>query len=79
MSTTTISTFNNLKMVAAFSDEDDRTITLPNPKPSLTKSEIDAVGALAVGVLIGDKYGAAFTRIKTASYVEGTITNIALD
>lgn len=73
---TTISTFNNLKLVAAFSDEDDRTITLPNPKPNLTKEEIDAVGAKAVDVLIGDKYGAEFTRIKTASYVTGSTTTI---
>lgn len=65
---------NELKLLAAFSDEDDRTISLSNPKTGLTKEQIDAVGVKALNVLIGDKYGAQFTRFKSARYVDTTIT-----
>lgn len=71
-----MTTVYNLKLLAGFADEDDRIITLPNPKSNLTKADIDAVGTKAANVLIGDKYGAAFTRFKSARIVEGTITTL---
>lgn len=72
MSTQTVTQYRNLKLLAGFADEDDRTITVANPKTNLTAEQINAVGNKAVGVLIGDKYGAAFTRFKEANIVEGT-------
>lgn len=76
MATSKTTQYNHLKLLAGFSDEDDRTITVLNPKSNLTKSQIEAVGQLAVGVLIGDKYAAQFTRFKSASYVEGVTTTL---
>ena len=50
-----ITTKNTLKLLAGFVDEDDRTITLDDPKENLTWSDISAVAALSSNVLIGDK------------------------
>lgn len=77
MATQKITTQNNLKLLAGFADEDDRTITIRDPKPNLTATQINAVGRLAIGVLIGDKFGAEFTRFKEAKYVEGTTTTLS--
>lgn len=74
MATQKITQYSELKLLADFADEDDRTITITNPKENLTATQINAVGELAKGVLIGDKYGAAFTRFKEANYREGTTT-----
>ena len=73
---TKISTIRQVKLVAAFSDEDDRTITLEDPRLNLTEQQIHAIEPYAAKVLIGDKYGATFTRFKTAYYRTGTITTI---
>lgn len=72
----TVKTYARLKLVAGFADEDDRTITLENPRNGITKADVDALPA--EGVLIGDKYGAAFTRFKSASYVYGSTTDYDL-
>lgn len=74
MATTKVTEYNHLKLLAGFADEDDRTITLLNPKENLTATQINAVGQLAVNVLIGDKYAAKFTRFKSATLVEGVTT-----
>lgn len=76
MATQKTTQYNHLKLLAGFADEDDRTITLLNPKPNLTKEQINAVGEKAIGILIGDKYAAAFTRFKEASYVTGVTTTL---
>lgn len=68
-----------LKLLAGFADGDTRTITLENPKPNLTASEINAINALAAGVLIGDKYGAAFAELKDANIVETQTTYLDLE
>ena len=73
---TKISTFKQVKLVAAFADEDDRTLTLDNPVDNLTEQDIRALEPLAAKVIIGDKYGATFTRIKTAYYHNQTNTVI---
>ena len=75
---TKIHTYKQVKIVAAFADEDDRTIRYPNPKESLTKSAILALQTLAEPVLIGDKYGAAFTRFKSAKIVNKLETTLDL-
>ena len=76
---TTVSTLNQLKLVAAFADEDDRTITLDDPKQNLTEQQIRALESSSAHVLIGDKYGATFTRFKTAYYRIGTVTTYTAD
>lgn len=67
-----------LKLLAGFADEDDRTITIDNPKLNLTWADIEAFEA-ASHVLIGDKFGAAFTRYKEAKYVDTTLTTIDVE
>ena len=66
-----------LKLLAGFADEDDRTITIDNPKLDLTWTDIEEFAAVS-NVLIGDKYGAAFTRYKEAKYVDTTLTTIEI-
>ena len=70
-----VTTENRVAFVAAFVDEDDRTISINNPRTGLTKADFDNISAKAVNVLIGDKYAAKFSRIKSARYITGTITN----
>lgn len=70
----TIKSANELKILAGFADEDDRTITVSDPKQNLTWSNIASLESAAAGVLIGDKYSASFSRIKEAKYVNTTTT-----
>ena len=58
-----------VKLLAAFADEDDRTITINDARSDITGSMIDSLESAAANVLIGDKYGAAFTRFKEAKVV----------
>ena len=77
MADTSVATYE-LKLIAAFADEDDRTIRYPNPKETLTKANILALQSLAIPVLIGDKFGAAFTRFKSAKIVNKLETTLDL-
>ena len=61
-----------LSLLAGFVDEDDRTISLQNPVANITESQIRALESAAAPVLIGDKYGAAFSRFKSAKYINAT-------
>lgn len=72
----TIKTTNDLKILVGFVDEDDRTITINNPKTNLTWNDIANLESAATNVLIGDKYAAKFSRVKTAKYVDTTITTL---
>lgn len=72
----TIQSYKRLKLLAGFADEDDRTITVDNPRDGLTKADIQALEPAAAKVIIGDKYGADFSRFKSAAYVRGVTTNI---
>lgn len=74
-----ITSKNQLKILAGFVDEDDRTITIDDPKENLTWSDIQTIASLAQGVLIGDKFSADFSRIKEAKYVDTTIIEIETD
>ena len=71
-----ITTKNQLKLLAGFVDEDDRTITLDDPRENLTWSDIQNLAEKSTNVLIGDKYQAKFSRFKDAKYVDTTITEI---
>ena len=74
----TVTNTTEVKLLAAFSDEDDRTITVPDPKTGITSSDIENLASLAANVLIGDKYGASFTRFKDARYVYKTVTDYGI-
>jgi len=73
-----VKTTNSLKLLAAFSDEDDRTITVSDPRGGITAADVLNLGTLAENVLIGDKYGADFTRFKSATYVNKIVTEVDL-
>ena len=73
-----IKTSSVLSLVAEFTDGDDRTINLDNPKSGLTASVINACASYAPGVLIGDKYSADFYRFKSAKVVERTTVYLDL-
>lgn len=67
MATTT----ETLKIENLFVDGDTRTITLKNPKSTITTSEITALEAQirANNVLIGDRYAGTFGRIESVTRV----------
>lgn len=75
-----VTTFNQLKLLAGFADEDDRTITIDNPDTSIDLGvAIGQLEPLAAPVLVGDKYGATFTRFKEAKIVDGARTQIDIN
>ena len=74
-----IYTEKSLKLLAGFADEDDRTISITDPKENLTWENIETLANLATPVLIGDKYGAAFTRFKSADYVDRRTVDFDLE
>ena len=67
-------TKGTLQLVAEFTDGDDRTITVDNPKATLTAAAINAVATYAKNnnILIGDKAGADFSRFKSAKKIAQT-------
>ena len=67
-----------LKLVAGFVDGDERTISYPNPKSTITAAQIEALNASASSVLIGDKYGAPFNMFLDAELVSKTTTKLDL-
>lgn len=69
--------YNRLSLLAGFADEDDRTITVDDPKTSINLAEaIHELEPIAAKVLIGDKHSATFTRFKEAKLVQGTRTEL---
>lgn len=78
---------NVLQLVASFADDDDRTFTLDNPAASIAAG--DSVAAAAVldlsdyiaknQIILGDKTGADFVRIKSAKVIKGTTTYYDLE
>lgn len=66
---------SNITLVLAFKDEDDRTITLDNPKASVSVADVLAIEDYikSNNVFVGDKAGADFRRIKAAK----TVTNVS--
>lgn len=73
----TLKTETRIALLAGFSDEDDRTINLSNPRDNVTEAEVRALEPYASTVLVGDKYGAPFTRFKSAKII--TVTTIEYD
>jgi len=66
---------DELKIENLFTDGDTRTITLKNPKETISTSEITALETLIkngtgeASLLIGDKYGSDFRRIQEVTRV----------
>ena len=69
-----------LKIENYFVDGDTRTITLKNPKSSITTSEIQNLEAYisANSLLIGDRYAGTFGKIGTVTRVTEQRTEIDL-
>ena len=67
-----------LNLEAEFVDGDTRSITLDNPKASLTAEQIDALAPIMVKCLKGDKNDATFLRWKTAKVVDKVTTEYDL-
>lgn len=76
MNETTIKNKSEIVMTAEFTDEDTRTITQENPRSDITAEDIASIQSAAANVLIGDKQGAAFARIKTPIIRNTTTTEI---
>ena len=72
-----ITTSKTLKIVAGFSDGDERTISIENPRANVAAADIKALDSLAGGVISGDKYGAPFITFKDAGIYE--TTKVVLD
>lgn len=71
---------DELKIENLFTDGDTRTITLKNPKDTITTEEITALETLIkngtgeASLLIGDKYGSDFKQIWEVRRIEKTTT-----
>lgn len=78
MDTTTNTT--ELKLDYLFVDEDTRVQKIKNPKDTLTKQDIEELNAWiqANNIIVGDKNGATFARIKKATRVTQTKTSLDL-
>lgn len=78
----TLTSTNEVKVDLLFQDGDDRTITMKNPKETITNEQILALEELIMNgdqtesLLIGDKYGSDFRRIETVTKVKKTTTNL---
>lgn len=73
-----VKTKSTLSLVAEFKDGDDRTLTLDNPKSTLTATQINALNTPAAAALIGDKNDAEFLRFRSARITSSTITYLDL-
>lgn len=61
-----------LKLGAQFYDNDDRTLSIDNPKNGVTAAQIKEFATVLrnTAAIIGDKSGAEFVGFKTARVVE---------
>lgn len=79
-----VTTSNELKIENLFVDGDTRTITLKNPKDTITTGEITALETLikngdgTTSILIGDKYGSDFKQIWEVRKTSKTTTDFDL-
>ena len=71
-----VKTARNLIFETVFVDGDTRSITLKNPRSDISQSEITAFNTFLQenNMLIGDKDGATFGRIKKVTRRETTTT-----
>lgn len=74
----TVTSSQELKIVAGFIDGDERTLRFSDPKSTITAADINALNASASSVLIGDKYGAPFNMFLDAEIIDKTTTKVDL-
>ena len=82
----TVKTTKSLVMVAEFADDDTRTLSLDDPNATIGAASAAAAAQIlalaayikANQILIGDKTGAAFSRIKSAKIVQRSVTQLDL-
>lgn len=76
----TMTTTKTLEIDTYFVDGDTRRITLKNPKPSITESQISALNEMiqADNLLIGDRNGATFGKITKATRVTKNLRDIEI-
>lgn len=72
--------FNELKFEYQFVDGDTRIQTIKNPKETITTEQIQELNSYiqANNLLVGDKNGATFGKIRTVTKVSGTTTKLDL-
>lgn len=70
----------SLKIEGLFVDGDTRNITLKNPKPTISTSDITDLQNFmqANNVIIGDSYGGTFGRIEAVTRITETRTSLDL-
>jgi len=68
-----------IKLLAGFTDGDERTISLEDPRADITAADINALNSLASGVIIGDKFGAPFQTFKDAGIQESTTVYLDIE
>lgn len=72
--------YETLKFEFMFVDGDTRVQTLKNPKSNVTSAEIEELNAFirANNLIIGDKGGATFGKIKQVKRISGITTQLDL-
>ncbi len=67
---------DTLNFVMDFVDGDNRTLTVDNPKATITGAQVKSFGNYIKNnsVVLGDKAGAAFSKISSAKVVHATTT-----
>jgi len=70
-----------LKIELLFNDTDTRTITLKDPKPTITTNDITSLEAVLLNggtntLVVSDKTGATLNKIKTVTKIETTKTDL---
>lgn len=75
-----IKTTQTLNIDCLFVDEDTRIIALKNPKETISTADITALNTFmqAKNIIVGDKEGATFGRIKNVTRVTKLETNFDL-
>lgn len=70
----TVTSSSDLKVGLQFADADTRLITIPNPKATLTNTDITTAFSSIItnNIFVGDKAGAAVTGLYTA-YKDQTV------
>lgn len=75
-------TSNELKIEILFNDTDTRTITLKNPKETITEQEIKDLETMmlndGITLLIGDKTGSSMNKIKEVTIIKTIKTELDL-
>lgn len=74
-----VSTTRELKIIAGFTDGDDRTITIVNPKNNITETQIKSLTTLCQQALVGDARQATFDKFLQAYYYNKTTTKFDLE